>query len=523
MGIAAIVPAAALGIWAAAAHPAGVGFLGIPLFLVTLLAALIGLALTSRDPPSPTRDAHARAPRGVPPDAAVLFLAGAAVTAFLWYRVWSYRQYEMEGIPLLLFYFVAFWWPGLFVATWSRFLRSGIRSVPRGGYLWRLGIGIAAGIVGAGGYEIGDSLYYRTHDRQPFAEAAVPLQTTWEWALPETFVLAHGDGRLAIRMSVDPEAAGSSYEVLRRIEEYLAIARERLQRKDTDRVEVRIDTPTGGLLDFGASDTDAGRPTWRLARLDRRRLPAGGRLRQADLEAVAGIWPGSFLDSDDLEGFQSAFSYGIVGDTVRITFEPAAPPATATVDLHSVAWRTANALVTETARFFPRVAAFRVRLPGVGASVPRERAIAAGFRLQGLLVGGERVLGLVLRQDGKGEADLEPARFYPGGLPIAEAQVAIVRVMDPLEEHVAGAIHEEILVDTGRLYVVAIDPAGAASLIYVTWEGAGFGPERIAPGAEIRLGSESARNLGWFPKRAFVVPDHPADERSVRMSYIAGP
>ncbi|HUP01466.1 MAG TPA: hypothetical protein VM737_08105 [Gemmatimonadota bacterium] len=506
LGIAVIVPTAALAIWAAVSHPAGVGFVGIPIFLVTLLAALVGLAMTSRDPPA--TDALPTSRRGFSFGAAgLVFIAGAAVTAFTWYRVWSYRTYEMEGIPLLLFYFVAFWWPGLFVATWSRFFESGIRSVVRRAYLWRLGAGIAAGVVGAGAYEIGDSMYYRTHDRVPLAEATRYLRSAWTWIVPGTFTLRHDGGRLSIRMEVDPESAGSSYTILRSAEEYLALVREQLRRKDTDRIEVRVEAASGPLWSFEAADADAARPLWQLVRIDRRRLPAGGRLRQPDLEAIAGVWPGSFLEPDDHETFATAFGFGVAGDTVRVEFDPPAAPSPATADLHSVAWRTANAIVLETVRFFPEIEVFFVDLPGVEASVPRERAAADGFRLQRLLVPEERVLGLVLLQEGRGQAVLEPARFYPGGLPIAAAQVAVVRVMDPLEEHTAGALFEEMLVGTGRLYAVGVDSAGAASLIYVPWEGAGTGPTRVTIGAETWLGTELVRNVGWFPRSGFPRPE----------------
>lgn len=492
------LPALALIAGARALHPAGAGFLGIPVFLGTLILAGLGFALSDRD--------GRRAPAPWFGLGLVLVL-GALASGLYWQHVWSYRHYDMGGIPLVLFYVFAFWWPGLFVAAASRFLERGLGPMPRRSWLGRLAAGAAAGALGAGGYEIADDLYHRSRDRVPFAEAAGPLAPPWPGIEPGSPVVVHDPPLLLVRARMDPTAVESSYEVLGSVEDYLLHVRDLLSRKDTDEARVEIRSPAGPFLEFRATDADSARPLRELYRMDRALLPEEGLLRAVDVERMIRVPSDELRGSDQAATFERVFRARVEGDTLALRFEQVSPPAPETFDLQAAAWVTANRARRETARFFPEIRFLRLHFPALDTVLDRDVFVAERFRLQHLLLPRDSLLGLRVSDGGPARTALDPGTFHPSGEPIETAQIAVLRISGPLEQHVAGLLYEGILVETGRIHVTEIYSAGAIELLYAPWQGRVEGPARIERGGTAWLGDVKVDHLGWFPGAGFPSPE----------------
>lgn len=492
--VAPVLAAFALIVGSRSLPPAGAGFLGIPVFLATLLASMVAFAFSG----SQARDAGPSWRSLVP-----LVLFGSFASGLYWQHVWSYRHYEMEGIPLVLFYLLGFWWPGVFVAVASRFLELGIERMASRTWAGRLAVGALAGALGAGGYEVADDLYYRSRDRVPFGEAAGPISPPWPGIEPGTLAVRHDERRLVVRGRMDPGAVESVYELFDSVETYLTHLRGLLRRMDTDEVIVEVEAPAGTFLAFRAADPDTARPIRELYRLDRSGLPEQGRLRSVDVERMTWIPSHELQGEGRHETFERLFRTAVVGDTLAIAFGPIAPPERENADLHAAAWATANRVVRETARFFPETRRFRLDLPSLDTLLERDAVRAEAFRLQHSLRDRDSLLGLRVADREGVAGTLDPATFFPSGEPIDAAQVAVLRITGPLEEHVAGLLFEGILVGTGRIHVTDVDPAGRIELLYATWEGTLHGPARMAPGESAWLGDVRVDHLGAFPRLAF--------------------
>lgn len=489
--LATLLPAAVLVTAAARLHPAGAGFLGILVMILTVATALALLPIAGSAGPT----------RGTLPVLVVLFVAGAAATGIYWYRVWSFRSYEMEGIPLLMAYIFGFWWPGVFVAVASRVLETGLQPVLPREYLIRLGVGFLAGVAGTGLYKAADRAYYATRDRVPIEEAVRGVAPSGRGIAGDSFTWTHHEGRLTLTFRLDP-SQDPTYRTLRWLDGYLPRVADLTRRKDTDTVALRVEAPGGTLLSFEAEDRDEGRPIKDLTRLERDLLPTRGILDQGSLDAIAWTTPSDFLAPAGYEAFRAGFRYSVADSEVTIAFAAAGPPAAGDVDVHAGAWKVANTIVNESVRFFPDVARFRVSLPGLTRVLEPSEVRAPGYRLQTLLMPTERVLGLVLRHRGEGEEALDPAAFYPNE-PAERPQFAVVRVNGPLVSHLVGFLYEELLIETGRLWVTALAADGEATLLIAPWEGPVDGPVALRPGEERRVAGEAVRNVGWFEQSAF--------------------
>ncbi|HKY60618.1 MAG TPA: hypothetical protein VJP59_06355, partial [Gemmatimonadota bacterium] len=351
--VAAQLAALALIVGSRSLPPAGAGFLGIPFFLGTVIVSLVGFVFTGRD-------VRSQRPSWVA--LGLLLLLGALASGLYWQHVWSYRHYEMEGIPLVLFYLFAFWWPGVFVIVVSRFLERGFARMATGAWAGRLALGVAAGTLGAGGYEMADDLYYRSRDRVPISEEVGSLPPSWSGIDPGSLTVRHDEPRFSVHARLDPGTVESVYEFLDSVETYLTLARGLLHRQDTDEVIVEIEAPAGLFLAFRALDPDTALPIRELYRIERSWLPEEGRLRPIDVERM--IW----VPSDELRGegrhetFERIFVAAVLSDTLAVAFGPIAPPDRANTDLHAAAWATANRAVRETVRFFPETGFFRIDL-----------------------------------------------------------------------------------------------------------------------------------------------------------------
>ncbi len=486
--IAVLTPAVLLILAAARLHPTALGFLGIPALALTLLVG-VGLALSSGQGVS-----------NVPTSLLLLLLVtAAAATAFYWYRVWTYRNYDMGGIPLVLLYGVAFWWPGLFIAVASRLLETGLGPVPLREYLLRVGIGVLAGVVGSWGYRTADRSWYATRDRVALDDAIAALSPIVpgsgvgdvEWSL---------DGGILTLDVASPPLAHSAYHALRALDDGTSRVVDLLRRHDTDSLRFRVRTPDGDLLTLDAGKGVLGRDVWPYVRIDRSRLSAAGTLDTESLDDITWTTPSDFIDNARYDAFTNLFRAEAGRGHVRLAF-PAAAAMPGDVDVHAAAWSRANRALHEVTRYFPDVERVTVEFPGLVRELGRDE-FATVRSLQSLLLPGDRLLGLVVRRESTEAAELDPARFRSGE-PLDGAQLAIRRMHGVLESHEAGKLFEETLIETGRLWVTAVAPDGRVTLFIAPWDGVPAGPLILGRGEQGELAGETVRNIGWLERRTF--------------------
>jgi hypothetical protein len=480
------VPAAVLAWWALASRPTTLGAAGIGAILLSV-PALIVLAVIARR----------RRPRTGPERAAtvVLFVAAAALTALVWFRVWHEDVWGMGGIVVGMADIVGFWWPAVLLATVMWVLEEMLS--PPGGWprlRSRVGVGFLAGAAGAALYHFGSPIYYARVERTPIAGAVGMVAHELGTIAPPAGLPYRLDaGHLVIESDAGPAVDDRPYIVLSQLERGMARARELLDRTDVDRLTLVLRARGGELVRLQAGEADRAQALWSLARLDRARLKDGGRLDAGSLDAMLRDWT-----PDDRDRFLRWFAATSAGDEVRISFQPDLPPGPDTAPLYGAGWASANSIVREVTRYFPEVARFAVTLPGRAVVVARDD-VGADFRLQHGLVPPDRVLGLALHDGSHGDGTLEPAKFFPQP-PVAGFQIAVAHFEGPLEEHAAGVLFERV----GRLgYVVEITGDATATIVLDDHR-ARAGPIRVRPGETVTVESRRVHNLGWLPRAAFV-------------------
>lgn len=426
--------------------------------------------------------------------ALLLFAVGAALTAGYWARVWSYRDWDMGGILVGAANIVGFWWPAMAIALAMWTLEE--LGVAPGGwprFRARVGAALLGGIVGAAAFHYGDRVYHERVERDPLERAVgvvahdmAPLART---PLPYRLEAGH----LQIDADAGPAVGDRPYVVLRTLDRGLVRARGLTDRKDVTRVTLVLRARGGELVRFQAAEADRGRPVWELTRLDRTRLKDGGRLDAGSLDAMLAGWT-----PDNRERFLQWFTAAAEGAEVTVAFRPQAPPSPDTMELYGAAWASANNIVREIARYFPDIARVRVTLPRL-STVVEPREVGPDFRLQHRMVPPGRVLGLVLRERGVGEATLEAAKFQPL-IPLPGFQTAVMLVTPHLTEHEAGVLFER-LERFGWVLDVADD--GTATLILDDGRGVRTRPLQVRPGDAATVDGRTLHNVGWLPRSAF--------------------
>ena len=478
------VPAALFAWWASATRPWVLRDASTPL-LVMLGIALVGAGIVARWlAPRLERERAA---------GALLFVLGALWTAGFWFRA-SRGARDLPTLDVVWLLGLG-WWPAALIALAMWTLEQALARPggwPR--YWSRVSVGLLAGVVGVGVF-VGDmKIRYRGFDRAALDEALGPVRRDFEGVVstsgPSWSVRRGGD--LTLEFKTGPAAAGLPYAALVALERGLTRARQLTDRADVARVTVVIRAPAGELVRFEARESDRRRPLLELARIDRALLRNGGRL---DAESLAAMVTGP--GPANRARWERWFAYGVDGEDVRVSFAPDRPLAPVTADLYSAAWASANAIVHETARYFPDVRRFLVAMPRLAATLGREE-VGPDFRLQHRVGPPGRVLGLVARESDRGEETLDPAGFTarsPAGF-----QVAVVYHTAAHTHHVAGLLFERV----GTLgFVVDLADDGRVTLIHGSGRLDSVMHAGLATGARTRLGRLTIRNLGWFPRAAF--------------------
>lgn len=442
-----------------------------------------------------------------------LLLAGGVAAGLYWWRVMSYRHFGMGGIPLVLFYGLAFWWPGLLVALGARLADRGLAPMPvRDFLLMLLAGGIGAGL-GTGAYEAADELYYASRDRVPLEEALWRVRGPGAQLPPRAAVsVEHRDRTLAVDLSLAGDTE-TSYRVLERLHRYLSDVRPLVERHDTDSLLVRVDRGGRPLATAAIAATDGGRALSRLISVRREALPEGGDLTRSDVAAMVE----RALFEYELEGREPGagppgLAFGVAPDSLALSFRSDGPVSAETVVRHAAAWAAANGVVGAVRRFFPGVGPIVVRYPGldtVVAADPENEAAGVGLQASLLPRSGIPVLEVWAEQgrsgrretsagteDGRGAPEgFEAGRFCPDAAP-RERRLAVVRVQGALTEHLLADLFLPATIGTGELFVTGVEPDGTVSLFVRRWQEEARGPAVVAPGDSTSLAGETVRNLG---------------------------
>ncbi|MGH2404586.1 MAG: hypothetical protein ACRDGN_08985 [bacterium] len=555
------IPTALLLAWVAHATPTEAAFagmlVGLPLTLIITLAAGVRAASTSGS----TEQTSAAAPKG-PGPAAVharrapvwpAMLAGTLATAAYWFRVWSYpgmEQWDLAGVPVLIFSIGAFWWPALFVAM-SAWLLEQWLPVVRDALPYRrwLGAGVLAGLAGITLYGVGSSAYYQAYDRIPLeadvtrrvghlAPASGPAAVSREpvgvsmpceqMQAPPPPVVLEGRrittsrssplpcvspaprsvrsapsprvsyrleaGHLTIELDGQTLVQTTPYAALRSLEQVMESASGMLKRKDTARLTLVVRTQQRDILRFHAGEADLARPVWELANLDRNLLKNSGRLEPGSLAAMKETSVNAALQE-----FERRMGFQVAGDEVRITFTPPGPLNAATVGLYSSAWATANKALQEVVRYFPEIRRFHVDIVGFRTTVERSE-VGKGFRLQHRLLRPDRILGIIVRRGDPKDHSPDPAfhLFDPkDGL-----QAAVVVFTGPLDAHIPGVLFEEMLLGPGLMYLLDVGADGTVTFL-ISDESRFEGPITLAAAGEKAVGGSVITNLGWLDATRF--------------------
>jgi hypothetical protein len=187
-----------------------------------------------------------------------------------------------------------------------------------------------------------------------------------------------------------------------------------------------------------------------------------------------------------------------------VTFEPTEPVHVENVGLYVIAYRLANRVVSETAAYFPEIELFRVSLAGKERVLSRDAVVPKSFYLQADLLPADKVLGLVVRDQGLGSGTLEPSSFKPAE-PLENNQLAILAVSRRTTNEDTGRLYRPILTDSARIIVTEVGADGTATA-FVLPNASGevpAGPVSIAPGAEEVAASQWILNMGLLDRPAF--------------------
>lgn len=499
--------AALLAGWAWLTDPPDAGFAGIVFALVS--GVFVALLAFRREESSETI-----------PWGQLLWplLASAAAAGLYWWRVQSFRHYGLEGVPLMFFFALGFWWPGLPVALASRLVERALRPMALGAYSLLVLTSLVGASLGAGIYVLGEKAYYSAFDRVPLEEAAA------------TIPIAVGPGRLEPRVRVEDvdgvlgleiSLAGSEatdYELLSSAYSALAASRSLVTRNDTDTIQVRVTASGATIATLVATEAGHGRPLEELMAIHRSALPGGGRLGAGDLEAMIHRATLAFDlpegAEEDVPGFQATAD----GPRLALRFGPEGAPGPADVRLHAAAWAAANHVADATARFYPEIRSLAVEFPGLDTVLsPAEVAADSSRRLQSLLPPGDRIVALELRslstpgqtrkedqQESAPAARRGPGGFTPGEFcprdPAVGYRIALVRTEGPLTDHLAVDLFEEVPVGAGPIFVTEVAGAGDVTAILGPWEGPLEGPVRVSPGTRDTVAGRELLNLGWFDR-----------------------
>ena len=502
MGAAALVAG-----WAWLTDPPEAGFAGI--FLALVSAVLLALLAFRREESSaPIRWGQLVWP----------LLASAAAAGLYWWRVQSFRHYGLEGVPLMFFFALGFWWPGLPVALGSRLVERALRPMALGAYTLLVLSSLLGASLGAGAYLIGEKAYYAAFDRVPLEEAVgrIPIVVGPGRPQPQVSV-EDADGVLGLEISLEgPEA--TDYELLSSAHSTLAAARSLVNRKDTDTIQVRVTALGSTIATLVAAEADNGRPLEELMELHRKALPGGGRLGPADLEAMIRRATLTFALPEDARGVVPGFQVTAEGSRLDLRFRPGDPPGPDDVGVHAAAWAAANQVADATARFYPEIKRLAVEFPGLDTVLsPTDVSADSSRKLQSLLPTGDRIAALQLRslkapgqtrEEGQEESAPAGTRrtggFTPGEFcprdPAVGYRIALVRSEGPLTDHLAVDLFEEVPVGTGPLFVTEVAGAGDVTVILGPWEGPLEGPVRVPPGLRDTVAGQELHNLGWFDR-----------------------
>ncbi len=556
--IAAFIPTALLLVWAIRATPSEAAFtgmlVGLPLTLVLTLVAGSMAARKSRrpapaGPQMPTPAIVSMRPGPVWP----VIVAGIVATAAYWFRVWSYpgmEEWELGGVLVLVYNFLGFWWPALFVATSAWLLEERLPgSSGPSPYGRRSAVGIGSGFAGIVVFLLASNAYYQVYDRipletdvnrrigflMPASEKAGAAREPLAVLLPCDQVQAPPppvsppsgkiiisrsspvpcttapprtaqqpsapsvphrleSGHLTIELDGRTVVQAPPYVALRSLEQAMESAGGLLKRKDTTRVTLVVRTQQGDILRYHAGEADVARPVWEVATFNRSLLKNSGRLEPDSLAAMRET--SVRVDWQELE---RRMQLQVVGDGVRITFTPPGPLNADTAAVYSSAWATANKIVQEVVRYFPEIDRFQIELATFKTTVRRQE-VGTGFRLQHRLLRPDRILGIMIRR-GDPKAHPDDPGFYlfdrTSGL-----QIAVVVFDGPLNSHIPGVLFEEMTLAPGLFYVVDIEANGTVTFM-IGDENRLHGPVSVPARGETSVNGTRVSNLGWLDAGRF--------------------
>lgn len=559
--VTALIPSALLLAWVSRATPTEAAFtgmlVGLPLTLAITAAAAIMSARNSErservspgGPEAPTSGAlHARRAPVWP-----VVLAGTVATAIYWFRVWSYpgmEQWELGGVLVLVYNFLGFWWPAVFVAMSAWLLEERLPNLMGSSPYGRwLGAGIVAGFVGIILFLTASNAYYEVYDRIPLevdvarrvghmgpssekagaseqrlpvllpcdklqappppvspgsggitisrsspVPCASPAPRTVRPAPPPRVPYRLEAGHLTIELDGRTAVQATPYAALRSLEQVMESARGLLKRKDTAQLTLVVRTQQGDILRYRAREADLVRPVRELAAFNRGLLMNGGRLEPGSLAAMR-----ETSVRADLQAFERMMMFQVAGDAVHITFTPPGPLNADTSALYSSAWATANKAVQEVVRYFPEIVRFHIDLAGFRTIVERSEARPA-FRLQHRVLRPDRILGMMIRRGDPKAHPADPA-FHLFD-PKSGLQAAVVVFDGPLDAHIPGLLFEEMILGPGLLYVLAIDADGTVTFL-IGDEDRLRGPITVPAAGEKAVEGSVITNLGWLDASRF--------------------
>ncbi|MGQ0569504.1 MAG: hypothetical protein ACT4P5_08255 [Armatimonadota bacterium] len=556
--VTAFIPTALLLAWVARATATEAAFtgmlVGLPLTLVITLVASIRAARNSRGPkPAPPTAPDVVTPASARPLRAPIWpviLAGTVATAIYWFRVWSYpgmEQWELGGVLVLVYNFVGFWWPAVFVAMSAWLLEERLPNLMGSSpYGRRLGTGIVAGFAGIILFLTASNAYYEAYDRVPLE---VDMARRVGHMVPSSEKAGASEQRLPVLLPCDklqappppvsPSSGGitisrsspvpcappaprpapspgvpyrleaghltieldgltmvqaNPYVALRSLEQAMESARGLLKRKDTAQLTLVVRMQQGDILRYRAGEADFARPVWELATFNRGLLMNGGRLELGSLAAMR-----ETSVRADLQAFERMMRFQVAGDAVHVTFTPPGPLNADTAALYSSAWTTANKAVQEVVRYFPEIVRFHIDLAMFRTTVERSEA-GTGFRLQHRVLRPDRILGMMIRRGDPKAHPADPA-FHLFD-PKSGLQAAVVVFDGPLDAHIPGLLFEEMILGPGVLYVLAIDADGTVTFL-IGDENRLRGPITVPTAGEKAVEGSVITNLGWLDASRF--------------------
>lgn len=493
-GVAAVAGALLLVAWAWVTGPMVAAFTGIllALFTVALAVAAFAFAWGAAAPALGARLATL----------AATGLAGFVATAGYWRRASEafLADLDMGGIPLVLCYVLAFWWPAVLVASLALIVGRYASRVggPRHAASM-LGVAFASAVAGMAlvrasiGADPTQPDAWRPLDAQ--VERTLGhgvLGTSPKWTLRRDELRVVYDVRAAL-------ASRSAHELRLGVEQTAHSARWLLKHKDVARLSVAFEAD-GPIATFEVAEGDA-RPTAEIVRFERARLPNRGTLDLASLRAMRDP---PLEHRGDAEELDRRLTLAVDGVVVSIRLDAPSPPPPELSGVVSGAYRSANRILQETRRCCPEIERFEIAIPPVETVVTRDE-IAPGFLLQHRVRAPGAVLVLLDRARGIARSLPDPASVVPRQPALAGLQVFLraedfvqsggreVCVPDDRE----GLLFDQLIARSGTIAVVDASARGDATLVLRDWTTSRTVAVRLAPGARADFGDRVIHNLGW--------------------------